>query len=492
MKIFIIALCISVNAFADVQTRNGAEVLLVTPWSFMQASLAKYFSGRTIKDQRTYNAIDWQVRDWTPHLSGVTSTLATNAKLTAFSPEALTLSSKRLSFNLIIQKLDINQNIVRVVNGVTLKIHVQAQCGPITMVQNAAQLGAKVTYQILPQQVQTKVNLNKLDWAPNSWVVNPFTCQGPGGFSQSLREELMNDLMDPTQVKPWLEEALSEKLQQEADSSLTELAKPVPVNVNDGVVPLMLVFQTLQSSPAGILTSGKLIWSRNPEETDVFPLLDRSVPAEIERGTVPVVLTPTQGWGGLIETQRRTKGATFAINMLKIKDFLDLLQSPIEEGFAWPDLENYTASSPFNLLLDNPQQYGLQWEPNGSADIFTPATGIVRSSRANRTWTYLHLSGSVNGKLNVSVKRGQLEAKVPISRSTFSATFDAAYVRAFNADTTLDPSVIQAFEQYVNNGFDYSTSLPTMDFGDFGNAVFNGWNGISQNVIALPLLVNQN
>jgi hypothetical protein len=480
------------SATNSVPARKGAEILLFTPWTFLHDSVAQYFDNKTINDQRAFATQDWQLGEWTPHLTNLQSTLTAKSQLTGFTPHDLNLKSRQVSFKLSVEKITVDQVIERQVGGVIVDVHVKAECGPITMTQNSAQVDAKLSYQILPDGIQTHADLMKLAWGKGTWKVSAIKCQGPGGFDTAVRDELTAQLKDPDRIRPWLEGVLSAKLQAEADTLLTQFVKPIPVSVDKGLVPLMLVFHSLQNSASGVLASGSLLWSQNPGETDVFPLLNRAIPNDAASGKTPVVLTSTQGWSGLIETERRAKGPAFSVNMLKIKDFRDLLQSPTEESVAWPDLANYAYNSPFTMLIDNPSRYDLTWQADGTAALQSPADGVIQSVRAGRKWSYIHFTGTIGGQLKVGVSGGQLDAKVTVRRSSFDATFDPAYVRAFNANTHLDPRVMQGFQNYVKQGFDYSSALPAMRFGTLGTGVFNGWEGVSRDIVEIPVLVHQN
>lgn len=468
-------------------TTSGSEVVLFTPWTFVRQKMVDSIANRTISDQQKFDKVDWQLNPWTPHLTGVQWDLKTQLDLVSLNSSGVTIKSKRLLSTISVKQLNLDQIVEREVSGVVLRVHVVAQCEAFTMSQSSAQMDLNLEYQFQPQRVVTRVNSFNLQWPANSWKVSAINCQGPAGFDKTVKDELTHALMSADLVKPWLQGLLANKAQSEADTLLTQISSPIPVNSDKSNLSMVLRFDHLKNSNDGILNYGSLVWDRKGDQANLSHLTMNGIPPAVAKSSRPVFVSSTDGWSNLIHAQLQARPAKFKLNLNRVKPFSDLLASPNQQSVVWPDLLFYTVNSPFTMLVDNPRTYDLQWLSDGTATLNTGVTGVIQSERDGRQWNYVDVTGNVIGKMKIQINDSKLSAGIAVSDSAFTAKFEPKYVQAFNANTKLDERVLQGLGAYVNQGFKYSSTLPTINLGFAGHAKFIGWSGISKDLILMPM-----
>jgi hypothetical protein len=155
--------------------------------------------------------------------------------------------------------------------------------------------------------------------------------------------------------------------------------------------------------------------------------------------------------------------------------------------FLWPDLFHYSSSSPFLVVVQTPQDLGLQWDNNGSARFNVATTGFVTSIRQKKQWRYLLLSGQFEGTATPAIQSGNLSLGIRTTNSNLNLKFGPDYVKAFSPNTSISGSIKKTVQNYLASGISFQTTLPCFDLGAFGTAKFQGWQGIESGLIMTPL-----
>ena len=481
-----VAAFFSVSSFAST---GGADVALFTPWTYIQKQAESQLNSKTITQSQTLPGADWQLSQWSPHLTNVKWNLSTKLNVESFTTQSVQIITKGMQFSVSIQTLAIDQVIEQNVDGAVLRVHVQGTCGPITMTQNAATMEAQLGFLFQGAQIATSLDMFKLNWAPGSWTVNNFTCQGPQGFDQTVHGQIAADLANPDMIRPWLQNILAGQAQAQANYLLTQLASPIVIPAQQSALPLVLTFHQLENHNEGILNYGTLVWSGKQNESNLTPLVMNGIPNAAAKSSLPMFLSPTAGWTQLVAAQLEAKSSTFDVNMNNIKSFGDLLNSPNEQSAVWPDLQNYSAKSPFTMAVNRPRSYSLTWNSDGTANVESPVNAMIESVRAGRTWNYVAITGSVDGTMKPTISRGIFNVNLKFGKSHFNDKFQPSYVQTFNPDQTMGQQVLDGMSSYVNEGFQYGVTLPTMNLGVVGKATFSGWMGLSRDLIGMPVAI---
>lgn len=470
---------------------GGAQVGLFTPWSFVDQKLQQFFSSSSVQGIQQLGDFDVTFDPLTWHISQAQVQASARYQSGPLTPQSYDLATTNMNIVLTVQKMSVDQVIQKIINGTIVNIHVQATCGPFTLSQPAAEVYGQLGFQIAGSEVQTKINRFDVSWAPGSWSISDVPCTGPSGFDVTLKEQLIEQLKSGDTVQSFIPQALSEEIQRQVGAVLTELAKPHALPVSQSATPLTLDLQSLQASDAGILAIGDLVWSGNPDETDIRPLPVEAMPSAITESTAPVVISETATWNDLIQAQLKAGPPLIEIHLNQIKSFQRILDCRLLQLFLWPDLFHFKKYSRFDLEIQNPKGLGLQWQNNGSAILDVAASGWIESIRAGKLWKYLEMQGKFHGSATPQVTDGRLHLQINSTQSSIAVQFDRDYVKAFSPNQHLSASIQKNIKGYLASGISYDTDLPQFDLGPFGFARFNRWNSVAPGWIGIPLSVRK-
>ena len=392
-----------------------------------------------------------------------------------------------LKLGITIQQIAVDQMITKVFGGVTLQIHVQATCAPVTLVQNSAQAAARVLYQFSPQNISTHVDQLSLQWPSQSWIISPVNCQGPSGLDEQIRAALIAQLQTADSVKAYLEAGLSQKIQSSVESALNQIKQPTPINIPGSPLQLALTFSQFQLTNSGLLSYAALTWAGSPDFKNITPLQLKDVPTELVTSQTPVLISSTQGWTDFIRAELLASPPVSRVNLNDQPNFRQILASSFLEYFFWPDLLYYSKNSPFTLAIQTPEIQELVWQTNGSAQANLISTAWMQSVRAKQNWNYIKLSGQAKADLNPQINNGQFVLSAKISDAQLSESFGPDYIKQFHPNTYVSKFFIDQISSQVQTSFNFANALPDLDLGVLGSARFNGWRGLQNNLIAIPL-----
>lgn len=466
---------------------QGSELALFTPWKYIDQELKTFFSSQSLTNEQELGDFDVTFDPLTWHLKGVEVRAQANYQSGPVTENSYQLSASNMKIIFSLQSMSVDQVIQKVINGAIVNVHVQATCGPIILTQPSAQISGELGFQASGQTVTTEINQFGLSWAPDSWSISTVICSGPGGFDDELREQLVQQLQTADGVKSFISQALEEKIQSEVGSFLDTLIKPQAIPASGSTTPLTIQLRDLQTFPQGALATGAIVWSGNPDEQNILPLKLDQLPSQVAASSQPVIVTPTEGWSDLISAQLNAAPLELSYSLNQNSSFQNVLDCWLLKLFLWPDLLHYSSQSPFQVVVQTPQDLGLRWNNNGSATFQTSTTGFVTSVRSRRQWVYLLLSGSFQGTATPAIQDGNFSLKIATTTSKLGLKFGTEYVKYFAPSTFIASTIQKSVQSYLSNGISFQTALPSFDLGSFGTAKFQAWQGIGDGLILTPL-----
>jgi hypothetical protein len=464
---------------------GGSEIAVFTPWSFFQKSLSTAVANNQ-NAQKDLGDLDVTLNGFNFHLGHVQWKLAADFAPGVLTPNSYELKSNHLAFTLSIDKISLNQTVEQVIGGVLVQVQVQADCGPLTMAQSSAQASARIGFQLGAGDVATHVDQFDLQWPTPSWQISALSCQGPAGIDLNIQTQLASALATSTAFKPMLQDELAKYLQDQVGGLLEKLKMPVTLPIDQSATPLALNFKNFQTVNGGVLTFGSLIWN---DKANVRPFALKDAPTGLA-SDAPILLTTQEGWTDLLTAQIAARPEWTAIDLRAQDFFMRVLNSRLLQFFLWPDLWNFSKSSPFTLAVGKPANLKLSWNADGSAKIAMDSFAWVQSLRKNKSWNIIGLSASASGKISAAIHDGQLSLQAQIQSSGLKGKFADDYIKAFNPNTWLATSLLQDFFNKMGQNVGTTIPLPALDLGILGSAKANGWNALSGGLIAIPFQVS--
>ena len=400
------------------------------------------------------------------------------------------LQSKSLAINIHVQQASIDQVIDRVIDGVTFHLHIKASCGPIDLSQSTAQAQAHLSYQFGPQNISTHLDQFNLQWAPNSWSITPFTCVGPAGIDQQIQQQLSAQLQSADGIQGWVQQLVSNYIQNEVNADIDLLRAPKTLPLPSGALPVQLLFSNFETNDQGVMTHAHLVWDTKKANPKFRPLALNVIPQTVSMQNASLFL-PQEGISDLLNAQLQARPLWNKVSLNDQEGFAKVLDSRFIQFFVWPDLFNFSKSTPFYLSVQKPAALNLHWQKDGSAQTSFKTKAWVQAQRDGTWWNYVQLSGSASGKLSPKIQRGQFKLNVQMSTSDFGAVFGENYMGRYNPNTWIATSVIQDFINSMAQNYQYSFQIPSLDMGALGQAQASSWKGVGQGLINIPFQINE-
>ncbi len=474
---------------------QGSEVALYIPWPVFSDSVLTVLKNYTVNDQEalpdqtiTVNELNWQA-------SGITSTVTSGFVASEPNGNSYPVQSRNLAIGVTVQKLSIDQIVLKTIGSATVKVHIQAVCNPIQLVQTAAQARALISYTFSETSLSTDVSQFNLAWPANSWKVGSIVCQGPSGLDQELKNSLVQQLQTADAFKAYIQQKLSEKIQTEVDAVLTSLKSPTSIPLPKNPLPLRLNFSRFVASKSGLLIFGRLDWSEDGNAVSIRSLNLTDVPTELQGTAVPQLITLNHSWEDILESELVAYNQDTAFDLNSQPSFQELLESRVKQFFVWPDLHNYNGQSKFFFQLHTPSVQNISWQGDGSAQATVVTSGWIQSQRALpnhsggalQTWNYVLLNGTGQAKIQPAITHGLLTITAVASGTALKAKYGDEYVKTYSPNTYLAPKLLDTLKSALEKPYIQSVPLPAFSMGPLGSAKLNGWRAISNGLLAVPV-----
>lgn len=472
--------------YHDLAYYQGAEVILFTPWSVFETTLSSY-AGPQKNFKKDILSTTWDLDQFHWNLSGVHLNASANFSTTQ-APGSIDFHSTSSRIRVNVDQIGIKQYVERVVDGVLVRVWVEAECGPLTLTQTSATLDGHIAYQFNARDISTRLDRFNLQWPAQTWEVAPIRCTGPEGFPELLAQELRNRMTTAEQVQPWIQDAFAQEIQGEVDALVAKVKEPSALPVPDGTLPLELRFSRFETNDAGVLARANLIWDFSRTPARVRPLEIPRFPTDLPKNQASLIFYEDALTDLLIAEVGNLPRWTTA-NLNEQPEFVKLLNSCLLKLFLWPDLVHYNSNSPFWLRIGRPEIVGTRWTSNGSLVLNLQEVAWVQSLRNGYRWDYIALQGAATGTVTPKISRGRLTLSANISATGFKTSFGADYLAAFHPNQYLSDSVRQALLDQLNQQVGFSFQLPSFDLGPAGVARASSWWTLDDGLRAIPLSV---
>ena len=489
-RLFIYAGILSLVAFVGkAGFADQAQIGLFTSWTFVKSAMQNYIKAVSNYHQIAIPDQTWSIDqiDW--HIQGIK--LSSNAVLTngTLTPSTYTVSASNLGIKVNVKSIWVDQIIHETLNGVTLNIHLKANCGPISLFEPNAQASLLINYKFLPYSVEASASSLKLNWPTKSWVIAPISCQGPIGFASTLTNALQKQLNDPKLVQNFMLQKIDAGLKLGLSAINNKFNVPVTVHLPYFQLPITMKLHKFRTLNSGILISSIVSWPGQPPVYSGPPLPIKQI--NFNSFSEPVILTNQQDWTSLLKTELNSLSIPIAYNLNKNSLFDSLRSSAFYELFVWPDLLCFHSNSPFTLMINRPHLDSFKWKNNVNFQFSADDRGWVKAFRDGRYWRYLDLSAAAKLNFKPQIRDGLFTAKIAVRKDEINYQFSRGYMARYNStDQFLNTMYLQ--NAIANSGAPYTFSfhLPTLGLSFFGTAKFDGIEDSQPNLISIPLKIS--
>lgn len=456
----LIALTLLFSSFA----RAGSEAALWVPWSVFEKKLNVHLGGpgplwrETLPDQRLPQG------DFELQLSGLRLELQSAFEPMKVSDQGLVVKSKKTSIRLTVGGLAVDQMIEREFNGVNVRIRLQASCSPFRLIQENASAEAHLKFLWTESQPTTEIDFFTMDWPEGSWSVTDLQCEGPQGFGELLKNELQQKLREAEAFTPLIEPLLSQKIRETGGQVLSSILQERFFQVSE-FSRLKVRIQNFEPQPRGLLVKALLstgTTSTAPSWKPSQRVLDEAPAAE------PSLHIPENGLSQLLSEDLSSRPSWTQFDLTQFDSFMGLLKSRFLQFFLWPDLWNYSKSSPFHLLVQTPKKVDLKWDAQGVTRYDEPFVAWVRSLRNKQWWNYVGLQGQSRNEIHLRLEGQNLVVSSQSRVENLKTQFGSDYKKTFPSTGWLASSALKKVAEGQGFKLSESWSLPLVDLGEEG------------------------
>jgi len=397
-----VALLIPQVSFSAEPSASQFESAFVLPWSYVKDSMTQV----PIKTQITLNNLTVQAQGLEVQLPNAVLSLNLDLRAAEVSQQHTQLESDFLSVEVTTESFHFQKDIEKVIGGVVVRTHLEANCQPITIRQTQASALSSWSWIIQENRIGAELKDLQINWPQGSWQISPIQCEGPRGFADLIQNEIQSQLADPkkieNEVKSHLQTTVNQQLQQVIDHwrSLQWIYSKADRRIGfelTGVEALseqgMLFYILIHIQGAGM--------SVTPHHLEISDETLSQV------GAAPSLILSQDVFLALARVA--SQWARWDVELQDIPAFKSLMHSRFLQFFVWPDLMKYPKDSPFHMTVQAAQKPDIQWQGGSQFHVNALINSWIRSERDGKTWDYLFLQTSVSSVADLQVQDSQLQ-----------------------------------------------------------------------------------
>lgn len=441
------ALLVSIVLFPLTTSAGTIEVAQWIPWEFVSNEIYKKPLAIAIQESE----LQMNFSELTPKLQGVNIDIKGELRNLTFNSSGINSTQ---SFSTVIQvdRIIIDQFIVREFNGNQIQIHLKAECEPMTISIPMLNTSAASEFVQEASRWQPELTDVGISIPDNSWNVSPVRCSGIGGVGEEISATLTRALKDPASFAPMIKSMLTSELRKVfkegwdtlllatgSDLTVTSMSKPG----NAG----FLVYAELN------IKNNRKVLLAQPDES-------------LLSARTPQLVLSALGFEALLEDKFMDL-APQKFNLQEVPAFAGLMKSRTKQYFAWPDLRRFPTNTPFLLSTHSTQsQLRLIAKPNGKWQANLNANGVLETTIGGAQIDYINFGIGVATEVSINVLDGKLQMASGASQLELAWNYGFLYQMIFRPNTRI---AIDIFKSSLNQFFTNQSveeSLPVLHFQD--------------------------
>jgi hypothetical protein len=283
-------------------------------------------------------------------ISGIHLTLdyTFNPPVEAAALNEYSITSKNISAEVVVDKVDASQTIVETSNGNTLTLHVNATCTNVhlQLISGATTMSGTVALTLANHQANFVLTDFSASWTPAAWQITSLNCQGPTGFTQLVQQQATTQLES---INPFLT-----GIQNQIQSTLNSVA-PNPISWNLFADAASGISVNLKPDALTVLKDNSALFNGSVDFN--FSKLKNTACQNQALGTAATPETtdsltfPLSVVQNLIKCVYLNGSASVSFQSSAFSGFKDLLEDPPLKLLVWPNLLKFNSKNIFDMTL---------------------------------------------------------------------------------------------------------------------------------------------
>lgn len=467
---------------AQVALASQSKAQLYLPWPMLNTKLNTVLSGSnsnysTKVAASTINAdgIFW-------HITNIVYNGTTKKPVSHTNGSQLDFQADNSALKVTAEEISVDQIIEKVVNGATVRIHLQATCGPLTFTQPNASIASTFNIDWSTGSPTALLKSTALSWAQNSWVIQDFTCQGPEGLPQILKDQISERLKNADDFKPYLTEFLTSRVQTLVQDSLAKIRDPLTLQAGSS-------HQTFKvgkffNVPQGLIAD--LTISTNSSDP-ILPPVGLPSPALLSSlsSTTPTMIAPKTLFEQIVRDELNSRPTTIKSDLQQNASFHALMQDRVKQTFGWSDLTKYDKNAPFPLTIFRPKFEGVTLTSDGKLRSTFALNGIVQSYRDGKWWSWLSIGGQATAEVQLTVANGTVKYATNMNPSAAVIDYASDYKVKYKKDSPPPADRMKEALTGPQSALSGTYQFPIINLTDIGSYKLSSMKWIDSNSFIL-------
>jgi hypothetical protein len=402
----------------------------------------------------------------TVNLFGI-STEITNLNTTSVtidSGKKWQLSATGMQAEIDVGRIDANQVIDQVVNGVRLRLRLNASCSGIRVILAPNVASAMIDLSLSLQNGAPLLNVDKLSlsWPQNAWQVVPFSCTGAAGFDQAVTTQVTQFLSSPATFQVLLQAHMQANLNNKFLSTMAGFFSGINIDTKRSDFSVFAKAISFSAITGGYQLLGKvnfLLPFVAPGQTLQESLPPLPVSMVVGTVTNAFITLPDSILQKLLTHIQDTQILNRAFTSNEVPPLTGLLNSRFQQFFVFPDLMKFPKKSVFNFVagilnpitlvnLSTSRSSKTSINSNPGFDAKLSGVAIIQAQapmkgQSNASYIpYVNFATQVKSDVNINITDSQLSFVMNNASVKIKTSWDQDYVSLYKPDQRIWTSLI--------------------------------------------------
>lgn len=426
------AILVWIAIFSQTALAAQSKAQLYMPWPMLNTKLNTVLSGSNSSFSTKVPSSTLDAGGFLWSITNITYEAATNAPTSHTNGSVIAFEANNSSLKVTIQKIAVDQIIEKEINGAIVRIHLVADCGPLTFTQPKASVSSLFDISWSSGSPVASLKNSALSWVQNSWVINDFACNGPNGLSDILKTNISDRLRNADDFKPYLTEFLTSEVHGLITNTLNKVREPLTVTAASSRQTFKV--GVLYNLPQGVVAD---LTVSDSSHDDVLPPAALPSPEILNAlpSTTPSFLAGKELLEQIIRSEFNAQAASVKTDLQSVPSFHALMQDRIKQLFGWADLRKYPKNSPFPLTMFKPKFEGLAVTSANKLKTTFDLNGVAQSYRENQWWNWLVIKGKTSAEVSVTVANGRVTYNTTVTPLNTTIKYGPEYTKTFKKDS---------------------------------------------------------
>jgi hypothetical protein len=463
---------------------SSTKVQLHVPWNLLSERLRTIGESNNSVVKKDLESAQLVVEGFNLDLSKIAfaAKLSVNRTLINETGASIGVSNSLLDIN--VERLSIDQVIQKEINGIVVRVHLKANCGPIVLHQNGANAAADLRFDWSGDDPSAEIASLDLNWAPGSWTLEDFSCTGPNGLDSVLHDEIVKRFNDAKAFKPYLVSFLSAFMKAQTVGVMQKLRSPLTVKAGSSM--LRLLVGKLVPTSSGVVANISV-----SKASDAVPAVDATLPTDSTLSHLPkdrpAIVGDLSALQFMMHTELSNRPDYLTVDLQQVSAFAKLMKSRFLQFFVWRDLWKYPKTNPFYLRIKTPSSLTLEKSSDGSLKTSLSLYSVIQSYRDSKWWSYVIASANADASVALSVANGVMTYSTTLEPMNLKMDYGPEYKTEYKPSGSPPGSLIKKALQGQQPALSGSMKWPSIDFGVAGKFEAASFVWIDENAFYLTL-----